>query len=282
MSAAYIFGYRLAMLVAGAGAFLIADNYGWSEAYLSMAIIMGLAIITVLLVDEPNVGNHRSFDQGRSLRFKLKLTVIDPFVDFFTRNGKLALLILLFVACYRLSDITMGIMANPFYLDLGFTKTEIAQVVKVFGFVMTIVGSFICGSLVVRYGFYGPLLLGAVMVASTNVLFSMLASVGPDLTWLAIVISADNLSGGIAATAFVAFLSSLTNRTYTATQYALFSSLMTLPGKFFSGFSGFVVDASDYSTFFLIAAGLGIPAILIVLRLIYHRHRIAANVESVH
>jgi PAT family beta-lactamase induction signal transducer AmpG len=282
MSAAYIFGYRLAMLVAGAGAFLIADNYGWSEAYLSMAIIMGLAIITVLLVDEPKVGNPRPFDQGESLRFKFKLTVIDPFIDFFTRNGKLAFLILLFVACYRLSDITMGIMANPFYLDLGFTKTEIAQVVKVFGFLMTIVGSFICGSLVVRFGFYGPLLLGAVMVASTNVLFSVLASIGPDLTWLAIVISADNLSGGIAATAFVAFLSSLTNRTYTATQYALFSSLMTLPGKFFSGFSGFVVDATDYSTFFLIAAALGIPAILIVLRLIYHRHQIEANVAAVH
>lgn len=284
MSAAYIFGYRLAMLVAGAGSLIIADNYGWAQAYLSMAAIMGVAIVTVLLIAEPTVGkadSAQTLDSG-SLIAKLRQAVLEPLVDFFKRNGRLAILLLLFIGFYRLSDITMGIMANPFYLELGFTKTEIGQVVKIFGFFMTMAGTFLCGSLVVRYGFYGPLLAGAIMVAATNILFSTLASIGPDLTWLAIVISADNLSGGIATTALVAYLSSLTNRTYTATQYALFSSLMTLPGKFLSGFSGFVVDASSYSTFFLVAAALGIPAIILVLMLISNREKIESNVAAVH
>jgi PAT family beta-lactamase induction signal transducer AmpG len=196
--------------------------------------------------------------------------VICPFLEFFKRNGRFALIILLFVALFRLSDITMGIMANPFYLDMGYSKSEIASIAKGFGFFMTIAGSALCGIWVVKWGLFRPLLLGAVLVASTNVLFALLAYdqlglVSPSLVWLAVVISADNLSGGIASTAFVAYLSSLTNRSYTATQYALFSSLMTLPGKFISGFSGVIVDASSYVHFFLIAAGLGVPAIVLVL-----------------
>jgi PAT family beta-lactamase induction signal transducer AmpG len=249
-----------------------------------MAAIMGVAIVTVLLIAEPIVAkgaSAKTLDPG-SLIAKLRQAVLEPLLDFFKRNGRLAILLLLFIGFYRLSDITMGIMANPFYLELGFTKTEIGQVVKLFGIFMTMAGTFLCGSLVVRYGFYGPLLAGAIMVALTNILFSTLASIGPDLTWLAIVISADNLSGGIATTALVAYLSSLTNRTYTATQYALFSSLMTLPGKFLSGFSGFVVDASSYSTFFLVAAALGIPAIILVLMLISNREKIESNVAAVH
>jgi PAT family beta-lactamase induction signal transducer AmpG len=156
-------------------------------------------------------------------------------------------------------------MANPFYLDMGFTKSEIASVAKVFGFFMSIAGSFLCGVLVVKWGVMRPLLLGAVLVAATNLLFAMLSTLTPDITYLAVVISADNVSGGIAATAFVAYLSSLTNKTYTATQYALFSSLMTLPGKFISGFSGLVVDGYGYFEFFIVAALLGTPAILLVL-----------------
>jgi len=175
--------------------------------------------------------------------------------------------ILLFIAVFRLSDITMGIMANPFYIDLGFTKSEIASVTKVFGFAMTIVGSALGGLLTVRYGIMRPLLLGAVMVASTNLLFAWLANVGPDLAWLAVVISADNLSGGIATVVFIAYLSSLTNTAYTATQYALFSSLMTLPGKFIGGFSGVVVDATSYAEFFVYAAVVGLPAIFLVVYL---------------
>ncbi len=269
MSASYVFGYKVALLVAGAGALYIADFGNWILAYLSMAGLMAVGVVTVLLIAEPErdlpepiFGRHHS--RLKDIQAWFTAAVISPFTDFFNRNGSFALVILLFISVFRLSDITMGVMANPFYLDLGFSKTEIASVAKVFGFVMSVAGSFLCGVLVVRWGVYRPLMLGAVLVALTNVLFAGMAYIGPDIRALMVVISADNISGGIAATAFVAYLSGLTNRAYTATQYALFSSLMTLPGKFFSGFSGLIVDAGGYSQFFLIAAAVGIPAIILV------------------
>jgi PAT family beta-lactamase induction signal transducer AmpG len=197
--------------------------------------------------------------------------VVSPFVEFFQRNGAMAILILLLVGCYKLSDITMGVMANPFYLDLGFSKTEIANISKIFGFFMTIAGAAIGGVMVVRYDLMRPLLAGAVLIAATNLLFVWLAVSEPDLTMLAVVISADNLSGGFAASAFIAYLSSLTNSAYTATQYALFSSLMTLPAKFIGGFAGWVVDTAGYASFFLYAGLLGLPAIFLVLHLL-QRH----------
>jgi MFS transporter, PAT family, beta-lactamase induction signal transducer AmpG len=287
MSASYIFGYRTAMLVAGAGALYIADASSWEWAYIAMAAFMGVGIITVLVIREPRHDRdeatqdieHHLIDQvlhaqpvsrGQRLAAWFTSAVVAPFVEFFQRNGRFALLILLFIGLYRLSDITMGIMANPFYLDLGFSKSDIASIGKVFGFFMTIAGSFLGGLFVVRYGVFKPLIAGAVMVALTNVLFAKLASVGPDLSWLAVVISADNLSGGFANAAFIAYLSGMTNRAYTATQYALFSSLMTLPGKFFSGFSGVIVDAYDYHSFFLYAACMGIPAILLAITVARH------------
>ncbi|MDY0069696.1 MAG: MFS transporter [Porticoccaceae bacterium] len=279
MASTYVFGYRLAMLVAGAGSLYIADWLGWEAAYLAMAGLMGVGILTVLLVVEPpHPDNPAVAGLERRLAGRLTLVapgplarlqawfvgaVVSPFVEFFTRNGALALVILLFIAIYRLSDIAMGIMANPFYLDLGFSKSEIASVGKVFGFFMTIAGSFIGGILVVKYGIHRPLLAGAIMVAVTNLLFVRLAGVGADLDWLIVAISADNLGGGFSNAAFIAYLSSLTNRAYTATQYALFSSLMTLPGKFLSGFSGLVVDAAGYADFFLYTAAMGVPSILL-------------------
>ena len=157
---------------------------------------------------------------------------------------------------------------NPFYLDLGFSKTDIADVTKIFGFFMTIAGAALGGVLVVRFGIARPLVLGAVLVALTNLLFAGLAVLEPSLALLAVVVSADNLSGGIAAAVFIAYLSSLTNQAYTATQYALFSSLMTLPAKVIGGFSGVVVDAQGYMAFFLYAGLLGIPAILLSLRVL--------------
>ncbi len=296
MSAAYIFGYRLALLVAGAGALYIAEYASWSLAYLIMAALMLVGILAILWADEPkrlsraerNIQEYSLIDQvmGRPMHMAQRSftqrwligAVICPVLEFFQRNGRFALLILAFIALFRLSDITMGVMANPFYLDLGYSKADIAGVAKVFGFFMTIFGSALCGVLVVRYGVFKPMLAGAIMVASANILFALLAQLGkagtPDLAYLALVISVDNLSGGIASTAFVAYLSSLANRSYTATQYALFSSLMTLPGKFISGFSGMWVDSFGYSTFFLIAAVLGLPAILLVMILMRHERRI--------
>ena len=193
--------------------------------------------------------------------------VVCPFLDFFERNGRQALVILALIGLYRLSDITMGVMANPFYLDMGYTKTEIAQVSKVFGFFLSILGAGLGGLLVLRLGLMRPLLGGAVLVAATNLLFAWLSLQEPDLVWLTLVISADNLSGGLAGAVFIAYLSSLTSTAYTATQYALFSSLMTLPAKLLGGLSGVVVDLQGYLSFFVYAALLGLPAIGLVLLL---------------
>lgn len=280
MSAAYVFGYRLALLVAGAGALYLAEYFSWTIAYITMATLMLVGVITVVLVAEPDRQSD-SFPLELSaigLRRWFTRAVVGPFVDFFSRNGKVAFIILLFIAVFRLSDIALGIMANPFYLDMGYTKIEIANVAKVFGFFMSIAGSLICGVLVVKWGLMRPLLIGAVAVAVTNLLFASLSVLEPKVSYLAIVISADNISGGFAATAFIAYLSSLTNRAYTATQYALFSSLMTLPGKFISGFSGLVVDNFGYFEFFVVAAMLGIPAILLVVWLSrYERAQLASQ-----
>ena len=147
------------------------------------------------------------------------------------------------------------------------SKTQIANVAKIFGFFMTIGGSALGGVLVMRYGLMGPLLLSATLVSVTNLLFAYMASTDPTIQLLAVVISADNLSGGLANAVFIAYLSSLTNRAYTATQYALFSSLMTLPGKFIGGFSGFIVDGYGYTSFFIYAALVGLPAIVLVILL---------------
>ena len=284
MAASYVFGYRVALLVAGAGAFYIAAAQTWQYAYFSMACLMGIGMITTLIIAEPahpaseSAGQLESElahklgldkDGGRIARLAAWFTgaVISPFVEFFKRNGLLALLILLLIGTFRLSDITMGVMANPFYLDLGFSKIEIANVTKVFGFFMTILGAGLGGIFVLRYGIYKPLLLGAILVPITNLFFVWLAVSAPDLVNLAIVISVDNLSGGFATAAFIAYLSSLTNTTYTATQYALFSSLMTLPAKIIGGFSGIVVEAAGYAYFFLYAGLLGAPALLLIIYL---------------
>jgi len=193
--------------------------------------------------------------------------IVSPFVDFFRRNGRRAFVILALIALYKMSDIAMGVMANPFYLDMGFSKKQIADVTKVFGFFMTIFGASFGGVLVARFGVMRPLLLGAVIVALTNLLFAVLARLEPNVYLLAMVISADNLSGGIATAAFIAYLSGLTSREYTATQYALFSSLMTLPAKLIGAFSGQIVNDLGYDVFFIYAAAIGIPAIVLVFTL---------------
>jgi MFS transporter, PAT family, beta-lactamase induction signal transducer AmpG len=300
MSASYIFGYRVALLFAGAGSLYLADWYSWSISYVAMAVLMVVGIAATFWCREPehlSSENRSALDAtlidrmfGRAMHLRqrpawqrwLLGAVICPVLEFFQRNGWFALMILAFVAVFRLSDITMGVMANPFYLDMGFSKSDIARIAKIFGFLMTIAGSAVCGVLVVRWGMYRPLLLGAILVASTNLLFAAM-SLGfdgqrPALAWLVLVISADNLSGGIASTAFVAYLSSLANKSYTATQYALFSSLMTLPGKFISGFSGWVVDGWGYTEFFVIAALLGIPAILLVILLMRYQPVVTKDV----
>jgi MFS transporter, PAT family, beta-lactamase induction signal transducer AmpG len=174
-------------------------------------------------------------------------------------------LILALIAVYRISDIVMGVMANPFYVDMGFTKDQVAGVSKVYGVIMTLVGAFVGGVLSMRLGVMRVLLLGAILSAVSNLLFAWLGSQGPSVNALIWVISADNLSSGIASAAFIAYLSSLTNIQYSATQYALFTSLMLLLPKFLAGFSGQVVNAVGYQQFFTGTALLGLPVIGLVL-----------------
>jgi PAT family beta-lactamase induction signal transducer AmpG len=193
-------------------------------------------------------------------------TYLKPIRDFFSRYGwSLAWILLALIGLYRISDIVLGVIANLFYQDMGYSKSEIASVAKTFGLLMTITGGFIGGLLALRFGVMRILLLGAVLSAATNLLFMLLASIGYDMFWLYIVISADNLSAGIASAAFVAFLSSLINVSFTAMQYAIFSSLMTLIPKMLGGYSGSMVDAIGYPSFFLVTAILGIPVLLLIL-----------------
>ncbi|WP_416361328.1 AmpG family muropeptide MFS transporter [Marinobacter sp.] len=295
LAGTYIFGYRLALLVAGAGALYLAAFWSWEVSYLVMAALVGIGALTVLLAREPEVNHYAAaqdiahkIEEEASKRTHLPprvarfvgwfyAAIAGPFVDFFRRYKELAIAILVLVAVYRISDIAMGVMANPFYLNfMGFSKTEVADVTKVFGFLMTIVGSLVGGVLVMRYGVRRILLAGAVLTAATNLLFVWLAQNPPDLVTLAVVVSADNLSGGIANVALIAWLSSMTSASFTATQYALFSSLMTLPGKFLGGFSGIVVANFGYAEFFAVAAAMGIPAILLVLYLFKHAARLDA------
>jgi len=271
MAAMYIFGYRVALLVAGAGAFYAAEFVGWSNGYLIMAACMAVGVVTTLVITEPQRDRGGRAPVSGGFGRWLVTAVVDPFVDFFARNGRVALMILLFIAIYRISDITMGVMANPFYLDLGYSKIQIAEVSKIFGFFMTIIGAGLGGILVFRYGVMRILIAGAILVAATNLLFAGLSTMAPDVILLALVVSADNLSGGLATTAFIAYLSGLTHTAYTATQYALFSSLMTLPAKFIGGFSGVIVDGFGYFHFFVYAAAIGIPAIVLAVWLTHRR-----------
>jgi PAT family beta-lactamase induction signal transducer AmpG len=172
--------------------------------------------------------------------------------------------ILLLIGTYRISDVVMGIMANPFYVDMGYTKDEVAAVTKVYGVVMTLAGAFVGGALTARLGVHRVLMLGAVLSAASNLLFAWLAGHGHDVGALVAVVSADNLAAGIASAAFIAYLSSLTNVQYSATQYALFSSMMLLAPKWLAGFSGVAVDAVGYPAFFVGTALLGLPVWVLV------------------
>ncbi|MEO6561966.1 MAG: MFS transporter [Nitrosospira sp.] len=291
MAATYQAGYRVAMILASAGVLWIAaavdpsettyDYAPWRTAYLAMAACMVVGISTTLIIREPEVPVTRLISENEDYARKTiahwnlnaRLTqilawlygaMVAPFRDFIVRHGRQALLILALIAVYRISDVVMGVMSNPFYVDMGYTKDEVATVSKVYGVLMTIAGAAIGGVLTAKIGIMRTLFLGAVLSAVTNLLFVWLAGRGHDVTGLIFTISADNLSAGIASSAFIAYLSSLTNSAYSATQYALFSSVMLLLPKFIAGFSGDFVDAYGYASFFTGTALLGLPVLVLV------------------
>ncbi len=195
----------------------------------------------------------------------VKVAFVNPIVAFFKRYGlKSSIIILVFVGCYRISDIVLGVIAIVFYQDMGFSKIDIAGASKTFGLVMTILGGFLGGLLSAKYGVMRVLVAGAVLTMLTNLLFVVLANAGYNLHLLYWVISADNLTGGLASTAFIAYLASLVNISFTASQYAIFSSLMTLIPKTIGGYSGTIVDAVGYQDFFYFASALGLPVLVVL------------------
>jgi len=271
LAASYQTGYRLAMIWAGAGALWLAARAetttgvylaeAWQFAYLCMALSIGVGVVTTLLSPEPQAV---LLPKARSAGQWLRQTLIQPFADFIGRYRWQAFLILGLIAIYRISDVVMGIMANPFYVDMGYTKDEVAAITKVFGVIMTLLGAFLGGLLTMRFGVMRVLFLGGVLSAASNLLFAWLSTRGHDLNGLVWVISADNLSSGIASAAFIAYLSSLTNVQYSATQYALFSSMMLLLPKWFAGFSGVYVDTFGYEHFFIATSLIGIPVLILI------------------
>ena len=277
LAATYQTGYRLAMIWSGAGALWIAaraeipsavagvaapyQHGPWQIAYLVMAVSMLPGVLTVLFSQEPF---QRAIAPSKNMGEWLRGALVEPFADFIGRYRWQAALILGLIATYRISDVVMGIMANPFYVDMGFSKDEVAAVTKVYGVAMTLVGAFVGGVLSLRMGVMRVLMLGAILSAASNLLFAWLSTRGHDVTALVWVVSADNLAGGIASSAFIAYLSSLTNVQYSATQYALFSSMMLLLPKFVAGFSGKYVDAFGYADFFTSTALLGVPVLILV------------------
>ncbi|MEW8038259.1 MAG: MFS transporter [Candidatus Thiodiazotropha sp.] len=292
MAANYMIGYRIAMIVSGGGALGIAQlaspsetGYhlgAWMVTYLAMAALMLVGVATVLLIQEPDVQpnpvtlereaavdrmiERQSWLPGVLRHFSEWFygAVISPFADFIGRYRWHAVLILALIATYRISDVVLGVISQVFYVDMGFTKGEVAVIANVLGIVMTLLGAVLGGVLVTRLGVMRILFLGGVLAAATNLLFAWLAGVGHDLAMLTLVIVADNLSAGLATSAFVAYLSSLTNVSYSATQYALFSSIMLLLPKFIGGFSGVMVDGLGYVNFFLITTAIGIPVLILI------------------
>jgi PAT family beta-lactamase induction signal transducer AmpG len=348
MSSSYIAGYRIGMLLAGAGALFLASYFGsekgaynyqaWQFTYALMALSMLIGVVTTLVIAEPAVQAETSavhslrdyfgfvglfalsaaafvlmFFLSSDITIALKQafsritghaplaalavecarlalaigaawlaarlliglgmvnaamverSYIDPVRDFFHRYGlKTAWILLALVGVYRISDIVLGVIANVFYQDLGFSKYEIASIVKTFGLFMTIAGGFLGGLLAARYGVIRILLLGAVLSSVTNLFFLLLAYTGHDALLLYAVICADNLAAGLASAAFVAFLSSLTNVSFTAVQYAIFSSLMTLLPKVLGGYSGGMVESIGYPGFFVFTTVLGLPVLWLV------------------
>ena len=265
LAAYYQFGYRAAILTATSFALIYAENYSWSSAYFLMAVLMLLGLIALLITPERK--NH----EKKELSFFENFS--EPIKDFVKRfNLFAASILLLIIATYRLTDIVMGPMANPFYIDMGFSLTEIGSVVKIVALVASIIGLFLGGILIKNFGLYKSLLFGAFAVMISNVFFSIVAISEPNLNLLSIIVFTDSFSAGVVGTVNIAFLTSLVSKKFTATQYALLTSFMMLPGKIFSGFSGVLADYFQSITnlevgwmiFFIFTSILAIPAIILV------------------
>lgn len=257
MSASYQLGYRLALLSAGAGALYIADFVNWRSAYLTMAALMAIGMAGCLL--SPRV-EGRTSEAPPLLR-----SYVEPVLDLVRRDGWALALILALVAIYRLPDFVSGVMANPLYIDLGFSKSDIATVSKLFGIWVGIAGAFGGGLAVARLGLMPTLLIGGLAASVSHLSLALLAAQGARLDLLTFAVCAESFASGFAGTALIAYMSSQTSPAFAATQYALLSSLYALPGKIVGGLSGFMVDAFGYARFFIATSTIGIPVVALCL-----------------
>ena len=267
-AAATQWGYRFGLIAAGAGALYAAAFGGWAFSYAVMAVLMGIGMVTVWLTPEPDLvqapPQGGKPDSSRVLRW-IREAVIEPLADFLTRP--LWAEIVLFIVLYKFGDALAGVMANPLYVSLHFSEGEVASVSKIFGVLMTLVGLSAGGVIVARLGLYPSLLICGVFQNVSTLMYAALALAGHDMTMLALSIAAENVTGGMGSAAFVAYLSRLCNLSFTATQYALLSSLSAVGRTTLSASGGWLVDQVDWVPFFTIATAAGVPALLVLIRL---------------
>ena len=258
-ASAYVLGYRIGALAAGAGGLILADLISYQFVYMIMATIMVIGVVTTIIADEPLQAAEPK---------TLKDAIIKPFTEFFDRKGfNSAVLILLFVLLYKVGDTMAHSLSTNFYLDIGFTKTEIGTVVKVFGLIATLIGAFLGGLISLRIGLYKSLIIFGIFQAVATLGFSVLASVGNYISVLMIVISLENLAAGMGYTAYLAFIANMTNKEFTATQFALMTAIMSIPRTFLSGSSGFLVEILDWQIYFIFCSLIAIPALIILMKI---------------
>jgi len=272
-------GYRIGLLIAGAGALYLADAYGWHVAYAVMAGLLVIGIVTILVNEEPAAGSGTPRPRAaESPAGWMRAHVIEPFADFMRRGDWLA--ILFFVVLYKLGDAVAGVMANPLYIGLHFSLSEIASVSKLFGFFATLVGAFLGGLMVTRYGLFPSLLVCGIAQSASNLMYALQAAVGHDVGMLALTIATENVTGGMGSAALVAYLSGLCSRGYTATQYALLSSLATVGRTLISSLSGILAERLGWIGFFTAATFFGVPGLLALLWLMQRERGRAAQAAA--
>ncbi|MBC2711107.1 MAG: AmpG family muropeptide MFS transporter [Desulfosarcina sp.] len=255
-SSLYINGYRVGMLLASGGGLILADHMSFSLVYLIMALCLLPGLITTILTPEPHVA---------SFPMTLKAAVVDPLVEYFSRTD--AMWILIFILMYKIGDTMAAAMTIPFYLDIGFSKTQIGTVVKLFGFWATVAGTLFGGMVMIRLGIIRSLWVFGILQALSTAGFALLATIGPNLTALSAVISFENLSGGMGTSAYAAYMASITDKRFTATQYALLTSLMGIPRVLASAPTGYLATHMGWEGFFMFCTVIALPGLILILRI---------------
>jgi len=262
-AAATQWGYRIGLLASGAGAFYAAAYGGWPFAYAAMAALMLVGMVTVALTPEPDVAASLPGPAATGLAAWAHEAIVLPFADLVRRPGWITILV--FVVLYKLGEAMAGAMANPLYQQLGFSKVEVASIAKLVGFVATLAGVALGGLVVARFGLLRSLFIGGLLQMLSNLMYVAQVLAGHSTTMLAISIFTENFTNGMGSAAFVAYLSSLCSLAFTATQYALFSSLAALPTRLLSAPSGWLVDRLDWIPFFLLTTAICLPGLLVLL-----------------